>query len=682
MKLSELKGIGEKTEQIFAKVGVRTVEDLLTYYPRTYEIYGEPVLIREMEKNGEPETVRGMITKKPFVKKTRRFDTVTSELRDSEGDILHLVWFNMPFIASTIKAGEMYTVRGVIKDKMGLTMEHPEIFTGDAYAQKMGELQPVYPLTSGLTGKTVSKAVKQALGYRHLIQEFLPASIRSENMLAELNFAIEAIHFPKNMEAYAQARKRLAFEEFFLFITALLSMKSEISQKMPHIDIYPQEKTDEIIRHLPYELTKAQQKVWQEIRKDFLGTRPMNRLIQGDVGSGKTILAFLALAEVVANGYQGAFMVPTEVLAEQHFKAALELFEKEEIPVNVVLLTGSMTKKQKNVVCEQIASGEADIIIGTHALIQENVTYHNLALVITDEQHRFGVRQRELLNQKGEKPHIMVMSATPIPRTLAIILYGDLDLSVIDELPANRLPRKNCVVDENYRPKAWDFIRKQVEAGHQAYVICPMVEESEKLEVESVIEYTDKLADYMSCAVRVAYLHGRMKGKEKNECMREFAEGNIQVLVSTTVVEVGVNVPNATVMVVENAERFGLAGLHQLRGRVGRGNSQSYCIFISGTTKKDTRKRLEILNKSNDGFYIAEEDLKLRGPGDFFGVRQSGAFAFRIGDVFTDAGLLEKAAAAAKKYMQGKIFMSEEEKVRLDAKIAAYLEGSIQALNL
>jgi len=276
----------------------------------------------------------------------------------------------------------------------------------------------------------------------------------------------------------------------------------------------------------------------------------------------------------------------------------------------------------------------------------------------------------------------MVMSATPIPRTLAIILYGDLDLSVIDELPANRLPRKNCVVDENYRPKAWDFIRKQVEAGHQAYVICPMVEESEKLEVESVIEYTDKLADYMSCAVRVAYLHGRMKGKEKNECMREFAEGNIQVLVSTTVVEVGVNVPNATVMVVENAERFGLAGLHQLRGRVGRGNSQSYCIFISGTTKKDTRKRLEILNKSNDGFYIAEEDLKLRGPGDFFGVRQSGAFAFRIGDVFTDAGLLEKAAAAAKKYMQGKIFMSEEEKVRLDAKIAAYLEGSIQALNL
>ena len=403
---------------------------------------------------------------------------------------------------------------------------------------------------------------------------------------------------------------------------------------------------ERFIKELPYELTGAQKRVWREIESDLKKNLSMSRLVQGDVGSGKTVIALLALLTVAYSGYQGALMAPTEVLAKQHYESITKLLEEHRIPFQTALLTGSMTAKEKREAYRWIQGGEAQIIIGTHALIQEKVAYQDLALVVTDEQHRFGVRQREIFAEKGEMPHVLVMSATPIPRTLAIILYGDLDISVIDELPSNRLPIKNCVVDTGYRPTAYRFIKNQIEEGRQCYIICPMVEESEHLEVENVTDYSAMLQEELGNKIVVGCLHGKMKQEQKDRIMEDFGEGKIDVLVSTTVIEVGINVPNATVMMVENAERFGLAQLHQLRGRVGRGKYQSYCIFMTGSKAKDTKERLDILNKSNDGFKIASEDLKQRGPGDLFGIRQSGLMNFRLGDVFQDAAVLQMASEA------------------------------------
>ena len=433
---------------------------------------------------------------------------------------------------------------------------------------------------------------------------------------------------------------------------------------------------------LPYALTGAQERALREVYGDMGSGLVMNRLIQGDVGSGKTIIAILALLEAAYNGYQGALMVPTEVLARQHFESMTGLFEKQGIEKVPVLVTGSMTAKEKRLAYAKIASHEADIIIGTHALIQEKVVYDNLALVITDEQHRFGVGQRELLSSKGQEPHVLVMSATPIPRTLAIILYGDLDISVIDELPAGLQTIKNCVVDPGYRPKAYAFIERQVAEGHQAYVICPMVEESEMIEAENVLDYTKALRKALPPSVTVEYLHGKLKGKEKNAIMERFAAGEIHVLVSTTVIEVGVNVPNATVMMIENAERFGLAQLHQLRGRVGRGKDQSYCIMVNCSRDQGAGERLDILNRSNDGFYIASEDLKLRGPGDIFGLRQSGDMEFKLADIFTDANILKKVSEEVNRLLDEDPQLEKDEHRELKRKVEDYLGTNYEKLNL
>ena len=476
--------------------------------------------------------------------------------------------------------------------------------------------------------------------------EYLPEEFRERYELADINYALRTIHFPPNKEELLVSRKRLVFDEFFLFILSVRKMKEKTEETPNCFPVKETWLTEEIIERLPYSLTGAQLNAWHEIERDLAGRRMMSRLVQGDVGSGKTILAFLAMCLVADNGYQAALMAPTEVLARQHYEGFQKLMEEQNLSFPAVLLTGSDTAREKRLAYAKIASGEALVIIGTHALIQEKVEYANLALVITDEQHRFGVKQREALTTRGNPPNVLVMSATPIPRTLAIILYGDLDISVIDELPARRLPIKNCVVNTSYRPKAYSFIERQVREGRQAYVICPMVEESEGMEAENVLDYTEKLRENLSSDIRIEYLHGKMKAKEKNVVMEAFAQGAIQVLVSTTVVEVGVNVPNATVMMVENAERFGLAQLHQLRGRVGRGEYQSYCIFVQGN-QEQVSKRLEILNKSNDGFYIAGEDLKLRGPGDLFGIRQSGDMEFKIGDIYNDSAILTKASEAA-----------------------------------
>ena len=644
--LRTLKGVGEKTEKLFQKAGIFDTEDLLRYYPRNYDEYETPATIAELEE-GTVKAVSAAVISGVYVNSVRQKQVVTVTVADQSGR-LPIAWFNTPYLKSTLKKGSMFVFRGRIIRRQGkLQMEHPEIFTPAAYQEVLHSLQPIYSLTAGLSNKTIVKLVHQVLEKKGLMGEYLPDEIRERYRLSDINYALRTIHFPKTMDELLTARKRLVFDEFLLFILSVQLLKEKTEEAPNAFPMKETWTTERIIESLPYRLTNAQLNTWHEVERDLAGQSLMSRLIQGDVGSGKTILAFLAMILASENGYQAALMVPTEVLARQHFEAFTKLISEQGLAVHAVLLTGSNTAKEKRLLYEEIRTGTADVIIGTHALIQEAVEYKNLGLVITDEQHRFGVKQREALTTRGNPPNVLVMSATPIPRTLAIILYGDLDISVIDELPAKRLPIKNCVVDTSYRPTAYRFIERQVREGRQAYVICPMVEESEGLEAENVLDYTKKLREALPGDISVQYLHGKMKPKEKNHIMEEFAAGSIQVLVSTTVVEVGVNVPNATVMMVENAERFGLAQLHQLRGRVGRGEHQSYCIFVQGNKEETTSKRLEILNKSNDGFYIAGEDLKLRGPGDLFGIRQSGVMEFRIGDIYNDANILKDASTAA-----------------------------------
>ena len=678
--IETLKGIGEKTAKLFEKVGIRTIDDLLHYYPNGYDTYGEPKAIGELSED-ETGAVEGFLKSGATGVHINGLSIVQATISDMTGK-LRLVWYHMPYLKNTLRPDSHFIFRGrVIRKKNGLTMEQPQMFKPEAYEELLSSMRPVYAQTKGLGNKTITSAVEQALAIRTLERDYLPASLRISNELAEYNFAIEHIHFPANEEDLRFARKRLVYDEFFFFLLAVRHLKEKRQNIRSPFHVEKQEECRRLLKDLPYRLTNAQLRTLEEVLGDLKSGSVMNRLIQGDVGSGKTIIAVLALLAVCENGYQGALMVPTEVLARQHYESVAELFAAHGVEKKVILITGSMTAKEKRLAYEKVASHEADIIIGTHALIQEKVVYDNLALVITDEQHRFGVAQREMFGNKGQMPHVLVMSATPIPRTLAIILYGDLDISVIDELPANRLPIKNCVVDKSYRPRAYRFIENEVKNGRQAYVICPMVEESEMIEAENVLDYTKILRENLP-GIRVEYLHGKMKGKEKKKSMEEFAAGNIQVLVSTTVIEVGVNVPNATVMMIENAERFGLAQLHQLRGRVGRGDKQSYCIMVNASGNKEKNRRLEVLNKSNDGFYIASEDLKLRGPGDLFGIRQSGDLEFQLADIYTDAVTLKKVSEDVNRLLARDENLEEEENRELKKRLDRFMEEKYEKLNL
>ncbi len=676
-----LKGIGEKTAGLFRKLGVETIDELLHDYPRAYDAYEEPSAIGQVKEN-QIQTVSGHLLKTASVRRFKNMQVIVTTVKDQTGS-LQLTWYNMPYLRTVLEMGKMLVFRGrVVKKSNRLTMEQPEIYTPEQYAQVVHSMQPVYSQTKGLSNKTITKAVIQALQQRQMEQEYLPALLRQKYQLAEYNYAIEHIHFPADQKELLFARKRLVFDEFLFFLLAVRRLKEKRQDKESGFVMKSCEEVSRLTDALPYDLTGAQKKVLEEVKQDLSGGLVMNRLIQGDVGSGKTIIAVLALLQTACSGFQGALMVPTEVLARQHFESITELFEAHQIHKNVVLVTGSMTAKEKRIAYEKIASHEADIIVGTHALIQEKVQYDKLALVITDEQHRFGVGQRQALGEKGQEPHILVMSATPIPRTLAIILYGDLDISIINEMPANRLPIKNCVVDTGYRDKAYQFIEREIAAGRQAYVICPMVEESELIEAENVLDYTKLLRSRLPESICIEYLHGKMKGKEKNQIMERFASGEIQVLVSTTVVEVGVNVPNATVMMIENAERFGLAQLHQLRGRVGRGKHQSYCIMVNCSDKDGTQERLDIMNQSNDGFFIASEDLKLRGPGDIFGLRQSGDLEFKLADVFTDADLLKTVSEEVNQMLDEDPELEKEDHWLLRKRLEGYLNKSYDRLNL
>lgn len=676
-RISTLKGIGEKTEKIFQKAGIYTIGDLIRYFPRGYDVYEEPVPISELEE-GKTMTVTGSIYGRIQVGGSPKMQITTVYLKDISGT-LKVIWFRMPFLRNTLAKAGTITLRGrVIRKKEGLVMEHPEVFCpASKYDLKQDTLQPIYPLVTGLTNHAVMKAVRQVLEECDVGEGILPKDMVREYQLSDYRRAIYGIHFPKDKEEFYHARKRLVFEEFMLFILSLRMLKESEERVLNPYCFRKQPQIEKFLNSLPFELTDAQKTVWREIKNDMAGIHVMSRLVQGDVGSGKTIVALLAMMYTGLNGYQAAMMAPTEVLARQHFENINHMLREYEISLKVGLLTGSMTARQKRMVYEAVEAGEIQLVIGTHALIQEKVIYKNLALVVTDEQHRFGVKQRESLANKGVSPHILVMSATPIPRTLAIIVYGDLDISVINELPKNRLPIKNCVVDTGYRNTAYRFIKNQIAQGRQCYVICPMVEESETLEVENVTDYTENLQKIMGVNIKVQCLHGKMKQSQKDEIMEAFSKNEIQVLVSTTVIEVGIDVPNSTVMLIENAERFGLAQLHQLRGRVGRGKYQSYCIFMSASKSKETKERLDILNKSNDGFFIASEDLRLRGPGDLFGIRQSGILDFKLGDVFQDSQVLQQASEVANLILEEDPQLEKEKYESLKQQVQKIIQGGM-----
>ncbi len=679
--IRQVKGIGVKTEELFHKTGVYTIRDILLYFPRDYEKFPDVVSPDEIIAERK-NAVAARITKKPSIVPNSRVQLVTTDICGSQRKI-RLNWFRSPYIRSVLEPGKTYIFYGVVKAKKNLyVMEQPEIFEPEKYMAVSKTLQPIYPLTAGLTNHLVQKTIRTCLDEMHLELEYLPEDIRTRNQLCEYNFAMENIHFPQDEESCITARNRLVFDEFLFFILSMRYGK----EKADHFKtdyFWPDDGyTQKIIDSLPYRLTDAQKRTLTDVKKDMESGYAMQRLVQGDVGSGKTIVAFLAMLDTAHHGYQSAIMAPTDVLARQHYEKLTALCEEQQLDYPVVLLTGSLTAAQKRRAYESLQMYPNALIVGTHALIQERPEYNHLALVITDEQHRFGVKQRETFSKKGIYPHILVMSATPIPRTLAIILYGDLDISVIDQVPASRLPIKNCVVNTSYRPKAYAFIEKEILAGRQAYVICPFVEASETMDGENVLDYSKTLAQHFKGICSVGCLHGQMRAEEKNSVMEAFLRNEIQVLVSTTVVEVGVDVPNATVIMIENAERFGLAQLHQLRGRVGRGSEQSYCIMIDGSGSNRQNKRLDILNKTNDGFEIASQDLKLRGPGDFFGIRQSGDFAFLLADVFQDSDLLKTAAYEAGLLVQQKDSLEAPEYRKLKRRLEIYQKDFSEHINL
>ena len=685
--IKEIKGVGDKTAELFAKVGVRTTDDLIHYYPSGYEKLSEPEPIYKLTP-GRICAVEGVLSKDASLNAFNGIKIVNAFLSDMTGR-LQLSWYNFPYIKNNLKAGAHYVFRGRVSEKNGrLIMQQPKLYSPSEYKNVLaGRLCPTYPLTKGLTHVTVRKAVREYLMNKKEEKEYLPAPLLERLSMSEMEKALRDIHFPPSEEELLRARRRLVFDEFFFFMLMTKTMK-RMNQSMSSAFVTrPSPKLLSFIAGLPYELTRPQLDAYKAIVKDMSSGKVMNRLIQGDVGSGKTVIAVLAMLNAAMSGFQSALMAPTEVLAAQHYDTIKGLIESSGLEVSCILMTGSMSVKEKRLSGEMIKNGEADIVVGTHALIQEKVSFSRLGLVVTDEQHRFGVRQRELLGLKGEAPHVLVMSATPIPRTLALMLYGDLDISVIDVLPRGRLPIKNCVVGPGYRKNAYSFINDEIKKGHQAYVICPQVENTEEEEggdqsdsgIANVKDYTKELGRLFPENIRIASLYGSMKPVEKDRIMRGFKAGETDILVSTTVVEVGVDVPNATVIMIENSERFGLAQLHQLRGRVGRGKAQSYCIMINCSESDKARERLDILNRSNDGFEIASEDLRLRGPGDIFGIRQSGELEFKIADIYSDSELLRSASEAAQKLLSEDGSLEKAENREIKKRLLSLMEGCVGA---
>lgn len=643
-----LKGVGEKRAQLFLKKGIQTVGDLIYFFPRTYE---DRSVIKPIARCTEGETVCVSVTaySDPQDRYVRRGMLVTSLVAFDDSGMINIVWYNNKYIKNNIRAGERYTFFGTVsRSKQGRLQMVAPVFEKIGADKYVGKIVPIYPLTANLSQKVVQSTMELALDEAGTLEEYLPLAIREEYKLSEINFSMRNIHFPRDFENYNIARNRFVFEELLILQLALSARKESNNERKGKVfgDV---KSIRDLTDALPYDLTNAQKRTINEICRDCMSGTQMMRLVQGDVGSGKTAVAAAAMYMAVKNGYQAAMMAPTEILAQQHLESLKAMYEP--FGIRTVLLTGSMKAKEKRETLEAIASGEASIVVGTHALIRQTVEFNNLGFVVADEQHRFGVEQRAKLMAKGEDPHMLIMSATPIPRTLALILYGDLDISIIDELPPGRKPVKTYAVGTNLRQRVYGFVEENVKKGMQAYVVCPLVAETEKSDLENAEELCRKLqASYPRLSFGL--VHGKMKSKDKDEVMSRFINGEINVLVSTTVIEVGVNVPNSNVMVIENAERFGLSQLHQLRGRVGRGGQQAHCILVTDGENEITKRRMDIMCESNDGFYISEQDLKLRGPGDFFGTRQHGLPEMKIANLFEDKDLLKLSQEAARKILK------------------------------
>lgn len=648
ISIKTLKGIGDKNGSLFARLGIESLYDLLYYFPRDYKKMPSVNRINEL-REGEICACKIRIDNDLYFKKTSNNAVTTVSGFDETGKV-GLTFFRVTYLRSVLKPGSEWVVLGLVKRKGSrYAFEMPDIFKVSEYYSKLENLQPVYPLTKGINSKTILKYVSETLNEYDKFEERIPKEASEEFKFPSLHKSFCNVHYPVNIEDYKIARDRLSFEEFYDFFEGINSVKDlNSSQKSDKVLIETAEYT-RFMERLPFELTNGQKNALKDITDDLFGGFVMNRLIQGDVGSGKTIIAFIACLLAVTNGYQAAFMAPTEVLAGQHYKNFNGLIEKYELPIRLCYLSGSLNSSEKKKKFALISSGEVDLVVGTHALFQENVEFNNLCLAVTDEQHRFGVEQRNALMMKGENPHILSLSATPIPRTLASVYYTDLHVSVMSDKPSNRIPIKTGIRRKEESIDGLRFMYRKVKEGRQGIIVCPMIEENENSDLTNVTDYYTYVKNLMPKDIRFGILHGRMKNNEKNRVMEYFASGEIDILISTTVIEVGIDVPNATVIMIENAERFGLSTLHQLRGRVGRGSYESYCILIDGSGKDEDNERLKVMTESDDGFYIADEDLRLRGPGDLLGVRQSGDINFRIADIYRDRILFVKAKEYADK---------------------------------
>lgn len=671
-----IKGVGPSRAQLLNYLGIYTLEDLITYYPRAYEDRRIVKTIEEMV-DGEEGLIDVVAVSNVTTFKLKRNMTVSRLIVRDETDNCLITWFNQPYVKQIFEAGQRYKFYGKITKKNGKAEMNSPVFDPEGQSKNTGKIVPVYPTTKKLNENALRQIIENGLNMLDgNLPETIPEYIREKYKLEDINEATMDIHFPKDFERLNKARNRFVFEELLAMQLALLSLKNEYESETRGIEYNKQVHMSDVINSLPFNLTKAQLRVLEEIDSDMESSKPMNRLLQGDVGSGKTIVAMIAAYKAVKSGYQVAIMAPTTILAEQH----LENFNKilAKFNINCELLVSSITKKKKEQILERLKNGEIDILIGTHALLQENVEFNKLGLVVTDEQHRFGVKQRSVIAGKGLNPDVLVMTATPIPRTLAIILYGDLDISIIDELPPNRKKIETLAVKDNMTDRINAFVKKNIDEGRQIYIVCPFVEENEEMDIKAVETLSEKYKNEIFKEYTVEMLHGKMKAKEKERIMQDFKDNKINVLISTTVIEVGVDVPNANIMIVENAERFGLAQLHQLRGRVGRGEYQSYCILKYNGNSEIIRQRMKTMTDTDDGFKIAEKDLELRGSGEFFGTRQHGLPEFKVANLFEDIPVLKKVQELAIKIEQTDSKLEKEENKELKLLVKRLVKDRIE----
>lgn len=658
-----VKGVGPNKAKLLHNIGVNTLEDLITYFPRTHEDRSKPKEIASLV-DGEEALIEVMATSNMSEIRIGKSRTILKLIVRDESGACVITWFNQKYLKGKFKVGEKYKFYGKAQIKYGKVEMVNPVFDIENSSKNTGKIIPIYPLTYSLTQNAIRSAIENGLKLVDgKLEETMPEYLLKEYQLEERNKAMKQIHFPSDFEEYNHARKRLVFEELLSMQLALSGLKNKYDNASDGIAYSRDVHMSDVINQLPFRLTKAQLKVLEEIDGDMEKNKPMNRLLQGDVGSGKTIVSIIAAYKAVKCGYQVAIMAPTAILAEQHMQEFSKVLEPFGIKCEL-LLGGTRAKKRREIL-EELENGTIQVLIGTHALLVEDVIFHNLGLVVTDEQHRFGVRQRSSIVAKGNHPDVLVMTATPIPRTLALILYGDLDISIIDELPPNRKKIETFAVTKSMEERVNNFIRKNIDEGRQVYIVCPLVEETEEIEAKAVVELAEKYKSETFSNYKVEYLHGKMKQKEKDEIMREFKEGNIDILISTTVIEVGVNVPNASLMVIENAEHFGLAQLHQLRGRVGRGEYQSYCVLKYEGKSENTRQRMKIMIQTNDGFVIAEKDLELRGSGEFFGTKQHGIPEFKIANLFEDMETLKSVQSVVLKIENSDPKLEKEENKRL-----------------